>query len=206
MTLKIGGKFVAWMVVGLLIIDQVSKYIIKTTMTINESISVFSDWFFIRFIENPGAAFGFELGGDYGKLVLSLFRIVAVIGLSWYMSTLIRKQNAPTGVIIGFALILAGALGNIIDSMFYGVIFSESTYTTVATLFPEGGGYAGFLHGKVVDMLYFPMINGLYPDWLPMVGGEQFTFFSPIFNVADSYISIGVFYLLLFQRKFFNEI
>ena len=172
-------------------------------MTINQYFTICPDWFFIRFIENPGAAFGFELGGGYGKLILSLFRIVAVIALCWYLRHLIQKK-APTGVIVGFALVLAGALGNIIDSAFYGLIFSESTYTSVATLFPEGGGYAGFLHGLVVDMLYFPLFSGVYPSWIPGIGGEPFTFFSPIFNLADSYISVGVIYLLLFHRKYFK--
>ncbi|MBQ4279392.1 MAG: lipoprotein signal peptidase [Rikenellaceae bacterium] len=191
------------LIVGLLVVDQVVKILVKTHMALNEYITVFPDWFFIRFIENPGAAFGFELGGGYGKLALSLFRIVAVVALCWYLRHLARKK-APAGVMAGFSLVLAGALGNIIDSAFYGLIFSESTYTTVATMFPPGGGYAGFLHGRVVDMLYFPIFSGVYPAWLPGVGGEPFTFFSPIFNLADSYITIGVIYLLLFQRRYFR--
>lgn len=204
MSLKLSNRAVALAVVVLLSIDQVVKFIVKTQMTINESITVFPDWFFIRFIENPGAAFGMELGGDYGKLILSLFRIVAVCVMSWYIHSLVKKR-APKGVIIGFVFILAGALGNIIDSAFYGVIFSESTYGTVAQIFPEGGGYAGFLHGYVVDMLYFPILNGTYPSWFPYIGGNDFTFFSPIFNIADSYISVGVVYMIIFQRKFFDE-
>lgn len=203
MSLKIDAKKVAFIIVGLLILDQIVKFIIKLNMTIDESITVFPNWFFIRFIENPGAAYGFELGGDYGKLILSLFRIVAVVVLGWYINKLIKKQ-APTGIIVGFALILAGAMGNIIDSAFYGLIFSESTFTTTAQPFPESGGYAGFLHGKVVDMLYFPIIKSTYPSWIPGVGGDTFTFFSPIFNVADSYISIGVIYMLIFQHKYFK--
>lgn len=194
---------IAILVVLLLVFDQITKFIIKTNMMLDESITIFPDWFFIRFIENPGAAFGMELGGSYGKLALSLFRLVAIGALGWYLSKLV-KEKAPRGVIAGFALIFAGAIGNIIDSVFYGVIFSESTFTTVATLFPEGGGYAGWLHGKVVDMLYFPLFNGTFPSWFPLWGGEGFTFFSPIFNVADSYISIGVIYMLIFQRKFFQ--
>ena len=188
----------------LLVIDQVVKILVKTHMTLDQYIPVFGNWFFIHFIENPGAAFGFELGGSYGKLFLSLFRIVAVGFIGYYIFRLMKKTNVPKGVLFGLGLILAGALGNIVDSMFYGMIFSESGYNTVATLFPEGGGYGTFLHGKVVDMLYFPIIRGVYPAWFPGVGGEPFTFFSPVFNLADTYISVGVIYLLLFQWKFFT--
>ncbi|MDL2320422.1 lipoprotein signal peptidase [Alistipes sp. OttesenSCG-928-B03] len=199
-------KKITIILVALIIIDQVVKILIKTNMALGESITVFPDWFRIYFIENPGAAFGMQLGGDYGKLILSLFRIGAVAVLIWYLNRLL-KRKAPTGVIVGFGLILVGALGNIIDSAFYGMIFSESTTSTVATMFPEGGGYAGFLHGKVVDMLYFPLftINNM-PDWLSWLGGSDgsFTFFSPVFNIADSYITIGVIYLLLFQWKYFK--
>lgn len=200
--MKIGTK-ITLIISGLLLLDQITKIIVKTQMTINQSITVFPDWFFIHFIENPGAAFGAQFGGEYGKLFLSLFRIAAVIALCWYINKLIKKQ-APTGVLVGFALILAGALGNIIDSAFYGLVFSESTYDAVATFLPEGGGYASFLHGKVVDMLYFPLFSGTYPSWFPGIGGGSFTFFSPIFNVADSYITIGVLYLIIFQYKFFK--
>lgn len=197
------GKKIAYIVTGLLILDQIVKIWVKMNMAIEESITIFPDWFFIRFIENPGAAFGTQLGGEYGKLILSLFRIIAVAGLGWYLHYLLKKK-APTGVIVGFSLIMAGAIGNIIDSAFYGLIFSESTYTSAATFLPEGGGYASFLHGKVVDMLYFPLFSGTYPSWFPWIGGNAFTFFSPIFNIADSYISIGVFYLIIFHWKYFK--
>ena len=191
-------------IISLLVIDQVVKIWIKTHFMLDESVTVFANWFFIRFIENPGAAFGFQLGGSYGKLALSIFRLVAIGALGYYLYYLIRKKT-PAGVLVGFGLIFAGAMGNLIDSAFYGLIFSESTYTSVATFLPEGGGYAGFLHGKVVDMLFFPIWEGSYPSWFPWIGGDSFLFFSPIFNLADSYITIGVIYLLLFQRKFFNK-
>ena len=191
------------LILCLLLFDQVTKLLVKCNMTIGESITVFPDWFFINFIENPGAAFGMQLGGEHGKLLLSLFRIVAVVLLSWYMHHLLRHK-APSGVVVGISMIIAGALGNIIDSAFYGLIFSESTFTTVATLFPPGGGYAGFLHGKVVDMLYFPLFTlQNAPSWLAGPDGT-WTFFSPVFNVADSYITIAVIYLLLFQWKYFK--
>lgn len=196
-------KKIAIILIALLAFDQIVKIVIKTNMAINESITVFPDWFFIHFIENPGAAFGMQIGGDYGKLMLSLFRVILSGFLIWYIGRLIKKQ-APTGVVVGFGLIFAGAVGNIIDSAFYGLIFSESTYTQIASFVPLGQGYAGFLHGKVVDMLYFPIVSGNYPAWFPSVGGEHFTFFSPIFNIADSYITIGVLYLILFQRKYFK--
>lgn len=192
------------LIVGLLAIDQIVKICVKTHMTLDEAIPVFGQWFYIRFIENRGAAYGMELGGDYGKLILSLLRIVAVGAIGWYIHRLI-KRGAPTGVVIGFGLILAGALGNIIDSAFYGLIFSQSTFTEVAHFVPWGTGYATFLHGSVVDMLYFPIIEiDRMPDWVPFIGGEPYTFFSPIFNIADSYVTGGIAYLILFHRKFFK--
>lgn len=192
-------------VVLLLVIDQISKIVIKMTMTIGESIYVFGEWFQIKFIENPGAAYGFEISeGEWGKLALSLIRVVAIIALAYYLNLLMRKK-APKGVLFGFGIIFAGAIGNLLDSIFYGLIFSESTMWEVAHLTPWGEGYTSFLHGKVVDMLYFPIIDTFYPEWVPGVGGDRFIFFSPIFNLADSYISIGFLYLIIFKRKYFNN-
>ena len=193
-------SWVVWaIVIGLIVIDQIVKFSVKTTMTLGESHNVLGDWFRWCFIENEGAAFGMALGGKYGKLALSLFRIVAIGALVWFVCKL-RKDGEPRGVVVGFAMILAGAIGNMVDSAFYGMIVSESTFTSVAQLLPEGGGYAPFLYGKVVDMLYFPLFY--FPDWMPLVGGELF--FSPVFNFADSYITIAVIYLLLFQWKYFK--
>ena len=196
-------KKIILLIVALLVFDQIVKIWIKTHFMLDQSVTVFPNWFFIRFIENPGAAFGFELGGNYGKLILSVFRLLAIGALGYYIFYLYRKK-APAGVLAGFSLIFAGSLGHVLDSAFYGLLFSESTFTSVATFLPEGGGYAGFLHGKVVDMLFFPIVEGVFPSWIPGVGGEPFLFFSPIFNFADSYITVGVIYLLLFQRKYFK--
>lgn len=190
--------------IGLLLLDQVVKIIVKTNMTLGEEIPVFGSWFNIYFIENPGAAFGMAFGGEVGKLLLTLIRVVASGALVWYILNLFKK-NAPTGVIIAFTLIVVGAMGNVVDSAFYGEIFSESTTTQVASFVPWGEGYGTFLHGAVVDMLYFPIIQiDMMPEWIPIWGGEPFVFFSPIFNIADSYISCAVIYLILFQRKFFK--
>lgn len=162
------------------------------------------DWALLHFVENNGMAFGWDLGGDYGKLALSLFRIAAVIFLIFFIRQLIREK-IRFGVLTSFGLILAGALGNIIDSAFYGLIFSPSYYHGgLATLFPPEGGYAGFLHGKVVDMLYFPIWQGVYPDWLPLLGGKEYFFFKPVFNIADVSITVGVMNILVFQRDFFR--
>jgi len=173
-------------------------------MQIGEEIHVLGNWFIIHFIENNGMAFGMEFAGETGKVILTVFRIIAVGALGWYIKHLINKK-ASFGLIASISLIFTGALGNILDCVFYGVFFSESTYYNIATLLPEGGGYAGFLHGKVVDMLYFPVFQTYYPDWVPFLGGKDFIFFRPVFNIADSSITIGVLSLILFQRNVFSK-
>ena len=194
----------ALIVFMVLLVDQVLKIWIKTNMAIGDEFSVIGRWFIIHFVENNGMAFGFEFGGEYGKIFLSLFRVAAVFGIGYYILKLV-KRDIPMGFIACTSLIFAGAIGNIIDSAFYGLIFSDS-YGQVATLFPEGGGYATFLHGRVVDMFYFPLVSGIYPDWLPFIGGSDFQFFRPVFNVADSSISVGIFSIILFYRKEFSEL
>lgn len=191
-------------VVLVLLVDQILKIWIKTNMTLGEEFNVIGHWFIIHFVENNGMAFGFEFGGEYGKIFLSLFRVVAVFGIGWYILKLVKK-DLPMGFIACVSLIFAGAIGNIIDSAFYGLIFNDS-YGQVSTLFPEGGGYASFLHGRVVDMFYFPLFSGVYPDWVPFAGGSEFQFFRPVFNVADSSISIGIFSIIFFYRKQFNNL
>ncbi|KAF5042447.1 Lipoprotein signal peptidase [anaerobic digester metagenome] len=169
-----------------------------------EEIHVLGNWFIIHFTENPGMAFGMQIGGNYGKLLLSVFRIVAIVGIIYYLYLITRKK-VSNGLIISLSLVLAGAIGNMIDSAFYGMIFSSSNYFEVARLFPEGGGYAPFLHGRVVDMLYFPIIQGTFPDWVPGWGGSEFIFFRPVFNIADSSITIGVLLMVIFQKQFFKK-
>jgi len=188
----------------ILLADQVLKIWVKTGMFLYQDINIFGNWFIIKFIENNGMAFGFDLPGDYGKMILSIFRIIAVIGIIFYMRYLI-KEKSPNGLLIAMSFILAGAMGNILDSAFYGLIFNESTPFSKAVLFPEAGGYSGFLHGKVVDMFYFPIIQGSWPQWIPFKGGDYFEFFRPVFNIADSAISVGVFSILIFQKKFFSN-
>jgi signal peptidase II len=198
---------VSWLILIILLVDQSVKVWVKTHMALGDEIRIFGlEWALIHFVENPGMAFGYQLSNDdMGKLALSLFRILAVGFLAYYIRFLIRKK-AGWGVLASFALILAGALGNIIDSAFYGLIFSESTYHSgVAQLFPEGGGYERFLHGNVVDMFYFPIWSGYLPNWIPLWGGQHFMFFKPVFNVADVSITLGVLNILTFQRQFFLE-
>lgn len=162
------------------------------------------DWARIHFVENPGMAFGLELEGDYGKLILSLFRIVVVTAMGYYLYTLI-KEKVSYGMLLSIGLIMAGALGNILDSAFYGLIFNESSGHSVAEMFPSEGGYGTFLHGKVVDMFYFPMFSGYFPDWLPFWGGQPYLFFRPVFNLADAAITTGVFSIILFYRHLFQD-
>ncbi len=188
----------------ILIVDQVLKFWIKTNLALGDEIVVFKNWFILHFVENNGMAFGFEFAGEYGKMFLSVFRILAVFAIGWYLFRLVKQKDIPFGFIASISLIFAGAIGNIIDSMFYGLIFNHS-FGQVASLFPDGGGYATFLHGKVVDMLYFPLISGNYPSWVPIVGGTDFLFFRPVFNIADSSITIGIFSILIFYRKYFNK-
>lgn len=163
---------------------------------------VIFDWFIIHFTENNGMAFGLEFGGYAGKKLLTILRIIVVLIGIKYISSLTKKTLLPSGALIALGLIIGGAIGNIIDSSFYGLIFNDS-YNNVASLFPENGGYASFLHGRVVDMLYFPLINSHFPEWFPFWKGEHFIFFRPVFNIADSGISIGIFMILLFYRNNF---
>lgn len=187
------------LIILVLIADQALKVWIKTNMVLGQEI-VFLDWFIIHFTENKGMAFGMEFGGDVGKYILSIFRLIAIAAICFYLNHLV-KLNTKKGVVFSIALILAGAIGNMIDSAFYGLIFSES-YGQVATVFE--GGYSGLLQGKVVDMFYFPLFKGVLPEWIPFKGGDYFIFFRSVFNIADAAISVGVINLLLFHRKFFN--
>jgi signal peptidase II len=195
------GFLVTLIVMGILLIDQLIKIWVKTNMTLHEQIEILS-WFKIVFIENNGMAYGMELGS---KLALSLFRVVAISALAYYMVGLVKRQ-ARWGYLVCLSMILAGAIGNLLDSMFYGLIFNASSEFYTSYFVPFGSGYAPFLMGKVVDMFYFPLIVTSWPDWVPVVGGNPYVFFSPIFNFADASISVGVVILLLFYRKEVSEI
>lgn len=201
------GRIISLLVVLLLVVDQVIKFAVKLNMTIGESIPVFGNWFQICFIENNGMAFGMQFGGEAGKILLTLFRLILIGGIIYYMNkVLLRKNDTPMGVLVGVSLVLVGAIGNVVDCLFYGCIFSASSYGMLAELFPSGGGYAPLLMGKVVDMFYFPIIDTTLPEWLPIWGGNEFVFFRPIFNFADACISVGVIYLILFKRKYFSHL
>lgn len=199
------GRSLLILGIVLIVIDQVIKVLVKTNMTIGEHFNVLGNWFQILFIENEGMAFGMKFGGMFGKFLLTLFRLVLFGFLCWWITKLERKgrkggEKVPAGVLVGLTLITAGAFGNIIDCLAYGQIFSESTPFEVATL---GGSYAPVMFGKVVDMFYFPLIDTTWPSWLPIIGGKALRFFEPVFNFADSCVTVGAFYLILFQYKFF---
>ena len=191
------------LIIVILVADQMLKIWVKTHMQLGEDLPIFGKWGMLHFIENNGMAFGMEMGGKPGKLILSVFRIIAISGIIWFLISIIWKK-AYIGLILAVSAILAGAIGNIIDSAFYGIIFSES-FQQPAVLFPPGGGYSSFLHGRVVDMLYFPVINTTWPDWSPIRPGQSLIFFRPVFNIADSAITCGVFAILIFQKKMFRD-
>ncbi|MCX6322193.1 MAG: lipoprotein signal peptidase [Bacteroidia bacterium] len=198
------GKKSVLLILLILFVDQVLKIWVKTHMEIGQEIHLFGNWGILHFIENYGMAFGMEMGGKAGKVILSIFRIIAIFGIGWFLSSLINKK-ASLGLILAVSAIMAGAIGNIIDSAFYGIIFSES-FNQPAVLFPPEGGYSSFLHGKVVDMFYFPLINTHWPDWSPIKPGESFVFFRPVFNIADSAITCGVISIILFQKRMFRNL
>jgi signal peptidase II len=195
------GWLAALVVLSAILIDQFIKIWVKTSMTLHESIRIF-DWFYISFIENNGMAYGMQIGS---KLALSLFRVVAIGLLAYYVWLQVRNK-ARTGYIVCLSMVLAGAIGNLIDCMFYGMVFNASSPYFTSYFVPFGTGYAPFLMGKVVDMFYFPLIVTTWPEWVPMWGGQEFIFFSPVFNYADANISVGVVLLLLFYRKEISQI
>ena len=185
----------------LLVLDQLLKFWIKTNMFLGQEFRIF-DWFIIHFTENNGMAFGLEFGGDTGKIILSVFRIIVIAWGFTYINTL-TKTSLPNGLLVALGLVFGGAIGNIIDGVFYGVLFNDS-YNQIAEFLPAVGGYSTFLMGKVVDMFYFRLINTHFPNWIPFFGGEHFIFFRPVFNIADAGISVGMFVLILFYRKHFR--
>lgn len=197
-------KRLAFLVIFLILaIDQIVKIWIKTHFYLGEEEKVLGNWFIIHFVENRGMAFGFEFAGRFGKVILTLFRTVAASVIMYYLLKYIKK-GIPTGLVVCIAMIFAGAVGNIIDSAFYGILFSDS-YGHIAEFLPAGGGYESFLHGSVVDMLYFPLIKGNWPSWSPINAGEPFLFFRPVFNIADSSITVGITLILIFYRNIFND-
>ncbi|MEO6681808.1 MAG: lipoprotein signal peptidase [Ginsengibacter sp.] len=201
------GRTIFFIILLIVLADQALKVYIKTNYYVGETHTVIGQWFRIYFIENEGMAYGWKFGGEWGKMILTLFRLGAVIFGVFYIRSLTKNQYHK-GFIICVGLIFAGALGNLIDSMFYGLIFEASSMETfnVAKMFPAGGGYAGFLHGNVVDMFYFPIIrDATIPAWIPFWGGENFEFFRPIFNIADASISTGIIAILVFQKRFFKD-
>ena len=195
------GYLSAFIVIAVLVIDQIIKIWVKTNMYWHESIKI-TDWFYIYFTENNGMAFGMEI---FNKFFLTGFRIMAAIAIAYLLVQYVKK-NCKTGFLVCVSLILAGAIGNIIDCVFYGEIFSESTNSLLATFVPIGEGYSEWFYGKVVDMFYFPIIDTYWPTWMPLVGGEHFIFFSPIFNFADAAISCGIIALILFYGKYLSNI
>ncbi len=188
----------------ILLADQVLKFWVKLNMALGQEYKIIGNWVVIHFTENNGMAFGMEFGGEAGKLALTLFRIAAVCGIGYGVVYLIKKKY-HRGLIMNLSLIFAGAMGNIIDSTFYGILFSESTYYEPAVFLPEGGGYSSLFHGKVVDMFYIPLLQGHYPLWFPFWAGQEFIFFRPVFNIADSAITIGVAFILIYQKRYFKE-
>lgn len=201
--MSLGKKSIIFIIL-ILIIDQILKIWVKTHMHIGQEIHLFGNRGMLHFIENNGMAFGMEMGGKPGKFILSIFRIVAISGIGWFLASLVRKK-ANLGLILAVSAIMAGAIGNIIDSAFYGMIFNES-YNMPAVLFPAEGGYSSFLHGRVVDMFYFPVINTHWPAWSPVKAGETLIFFRPVFNIADSAITCGVISIILFQKRMFHNL